>query len=60
MGLEKLLAAGVKVLEISVSESPVQMATYRAPLPSTEEELVERETRTIFRTPRPCCVSEDA
>lgn len=60
MGLEILLSAGVRTMEISVSESPVQMATYRAPLPLTEEELVGRETRVIFRTPQPCSVSEDA
>jgi hypothetical protein len=59
MGITHLINAGVKTLEVSVSEAPVQMATFRAPVPQTEEELVERETRTLFRPPKPC-FAEDA
>lgn len=49
-----MIAKQLKALEVSVSESPLQLATFRSKIPQSEEELVQIETRSLFRTPIPC------
>ena len=56
-GLEKLSQGGIRVVEVSVLEGPMQSAVYRAPLPVDEDALVVAENRTLFRAPSRCCAA---
>lgn len=52
IGLEKCVSRNLKVLEISVAESDMQMAKFRAKVPQNEEELVNVEERVLIPVKR--------
>ena len=49
---------GIKNIEVSVAEAPLQLATYACDLPSDEAGLVIIETASL-RKPRPCLSKEN-
>ena len=58
IGLDNLLKRGIKNMEVSVAEAPLQLATYACDLPTDEDGLLAIET-TSLRKPRPCLMKSD-
>jgi hypothetical protein len=58
IGVEKLLQRGIKSMEIGIAEANNQMASYRAPIPQSSEELYSIETAPLMIAPKPC-LSDD-
>lgn len=55
IGIESMHRRHLRTLEVGVAEAPNQQATFRGPIPATEEALTEMENRIMSRAPTPCC-----